>query len=123
MKFAGICLVTNNVDRLGDFYSELLNIEKCGDSNHTYFEFDNFHISICPKSLEESIAPGSTLGRDKSNNILEFSTETIDAKYQFVIEKGYKIIKPIKTEVWGIRSFWIEDPDGNIINFCCNMNN
>ena len=122
MRLAGICLVTEDVVQLGNFYSELFKIEKCGDSQHTYFQLENFHISICSTSVEETIAPGYLADRGRSRNIIEVAIEDIDSKYNEITKKNYKIVKEIKTEVWGIRSFWIEDIDGNIINFCCNMN-
>lgn len=117
MKLAGICLVSDQVVELGNFYSELLEIEKHGNEEHTYFELDNVHISICPTSLEEHIAPGSMANRGRNKNILEFNIVDIDAKYSKIVQNNYIIVKEIKTEVWGMRSFWIEDIDGNIISF------
>ncbi len=119
MKFAGICLVSDDVIRLGEFYSELLGIRKTGDENHTYFEFGHTHISICPRTLEEKIAPGSMVEVSKHNNIIEFGVEEIDELYEQLLSKNHEIVKTIKTESWGIRSFWIRDPDGNIVNLCC----
>ena len=32
------------------------------------------------------------------------------------MRRGYEIVKPLSTETWGVRRFFVRAPDGNVIN-------
>ncbi|MCU1395985.1 MAG: glyoxalase [Ilumatobacteraceae bacterium] len=40
----------------------------------------------------------------------------IDEAYAEAQRRGYEIVHPITDEAWGIRRFFVRDPDGNVIN-------
>jgi uncharacterized glyoxalase superfamily protein PhnB len=40
----------------------------------------------------------------------------VDAAYAEAERRELRIVYPITDEPWGIRRFFVEDPDGNVIN-------
>ena len=40
----------------------------------------------------------------------------IDEAYADAQQRGYEIVYPLTTEPWGIRRFFVRDPDGNVLN-------
>ncbi|WP_105616297.1 VOC family protein [Vallitalea okinawensis] len=122
MKFAGICMVTDDVTMLKEFYERVFNVEASGDDKFASFMFDETHVSIYSKAGTENLAPGSMKGSGSGNCILELEVEDVDYEYERLQSLGVKIVKQPTTQPWGIRSVWLSDPDGNIINFLCNVN-
>lgn len=123
MKFSGVCLVTDNVSKLKKFYENVFSVDVNGDDEFAYFMFEKINISIFSKAGEEKIAPGSMKNIGNGSCIIEIEVEDVDYEFAKLSELGVKIIKPPTTQPWGIRSVWFSDPDGNIINFCCNVSN
>jgi catechol 2,3-dioxygenase-like lactoylglutathione lyase family enzyme len=46
MKFVGICLITNNVPALADFYTKVLGVKAEGDDIHVELKTEGANISI-----------------------------------------------------------------------------
>jgi catechol 2,3-dioxygenase-like lactoylglutathione lyase family enzyme len=42
--------------------------------------------------------------------------DDIDEAYAEAQRRGYEIVYPLREESWGIRRFFVRDPDGNVIN-------
>ena len=40
----------------------------------------------------------------------------VDDAYAEAQRLGYEIVHPLTTEPWGVRRFFVRDPDGNVIN-------
>ena len=57
--------------------------------------------------------------RDKTaseDSVISVHTPDVEAAYEEAQKLGYEIVKPITTEPWGVRRFFVRAPDGNIIN-------
>lgn len=48
--------------------------------------------------------------------VVSIHTPDVDAAYAEALERGYEIVHPLTTEVWGVRRFLVRAPDGNVIN-------
>lgn len=48
--------------------------------------------------------------------VISVHTDDVEAAYHEAQELGYEIVKPIATEPWGVRRFFVRAPDGNVIN-------
>jgi predicted enzyme related to lactoylglutathione lyase len=42
--------------------------------------------------------------------------DDVDEAYAEAQRRGYEIVHPLTEEPWGIRRFFVRDPDGNVIN-------
>ncbi len=117
MEFTGICIVTDKVVELTNFYKKLLAVDADGDENHTDLRTNGAAISIFSKEGMDGLAPGSMDSSGIGNITLNFRVENVDKEYERVSALGVEFIKLPTTHPWGARSFWFRDPDGNIVNF------
>ena len=42
--------------------------------------------------------------------------DDVDAAYAAAVREGAEIVHPLTDEPWGVRRFFLRDPDGNVIN-------
>lgn len=42
--------------------------------------------------------------------------DDVDAAYAAAVHEGAEIVHPLTDEPWGVRRFFLRDPDGNVIN-------
>ena len=40
----------------------------------------------------------------------------VEDAYAEALRRGYEIVHPLTLEPWGVRRFFVRDPDGNVIN-------
>ena len=122
MKFAnGICLITENVRKLAEFYEKVLQV-KVDDVNdiHVEITIDGGGITIYSKAAAI---------RDMGFNFDEycgtgmckfaFFVEDVDAEYERLksLNINIKFVAAPTTYPWGSRAMHFRDPDGNIICF------
>ena len=50
------------------------------------------------------------------DSVISVHTDDVDDAYEEAQRLGYEIVKPIATEEWGVRRFFVRAPDGNILN-------
>lgn len=108
MKLCGVCIITNDVPKLVDFYKVVFEVEPEGDSVHS--AFDSMQLAIWN--------PGNTEISSIKNMSLMFFVDNADYEYEKLncIENIRDLAKP-KIEPWGVKAFTFKDPDGNEINF------
>jgi len=116
MKFIGICLITDDVDRLVAFYSRVLQRSAAGDSTHAEFNLDGLGLAIYSRQGTEQMAPGSTQGAGQGGFTIILEVEDADAECARITALGIPLLKPLASYPWGARAFWFRDPDGNIVD-------
>jgi catechol 2,3-dioxygenase-like lactoylglutathione lyase family enzyme len=116
-RLKSICLVTRNVQRLREFYEQVLQAPAEGDDAFAEFSIQGLKPSICSAQLMETMAPGSTAGIGSGNSVLEFEVEDVDQEYERLKLLAAEVVKLPTTQPWGIRSVWFRDSDGNLVNF------
>ncbi|WP_426364209.1 VOC family protein [Streptomyces sp. E-08] len=47
---------------------------------------------------------------------LSVEVEDVDAAYRAVRASGAEIVHPLTDEPWGVRRFFVRDPDGRVVN-------
>ncbi|SDM49596.1 hypothetical protein SAMN04489726_1914 [Allokutzneria albata] len=48
--------------------------------------------------------------------VASIQVEDVDASYQAALDSDAEIIYELTDEPWGVRRFFVEDPDGNVVN-------
>ncbi len=48
--------------------------------------------------------------------LISVKVDDVDAAYEDARRRGYEIVHPLSTERWGVRRFFVRDPDGNVLN-------
>jgi uncharacterized glyoxalase superfamily protein PhnB len=117
MKFTGICLITNNVNRLAEFYANILGIESEGNEVHAELKTEGANISIFSVQGMEGMAPHSMQGAGHGSVTIGFEVQDLLVEYQRLEAMGIEFLMRPTAHAWGSSSFWFRDPDGNIVDF------
>jgi catechol 2,3-dioxygenase-like lactoylglutathione lyase family enzyme len=118
VKLTHSCIITENVQRLNNFYKEVLQIEpQAYGDDYVEFPTDCGVLSIFSFKAQEELAKGSTKPESNRCLELEFDVDNVDNEFIRLQQIGVDIVKPLTTQQWGNRSFYFRDPDGNLINF------
>ena len=116
-RFKGICIITQDVQRLRDFYRDVLNVEAEREDVFVTFLTEGAELSLFAEQGMEQMAPGSMKAAGRGGCTLEFEVEDVDSEYERLTKMNVPIVKPPTTQPWGLRSVWFRDPGGNIVNF------
>lgn len=112
------CLITDNVNRLVDFYEPVLKL-KAQWSGKDYAEFRTGGgvLAIFSATAQENYISGSAEAAKNRSAILEFDVADVDQEYARLQSLVKIWVKPPTTQPWGTRSIYFRDPDGNLIDF------
>jgi len=117
-RLVNTCVITNNVNQLGEFYEPILGL-KATRSGETYAEFSTGVgvLAIFSAEAQEKYIPGSAEAAKNKSVILEFRVADIDQEYRRLQGLVKTWVKPPTTQPWGTRSIYFRDPDGNLVDF------
>lgn len=106
MKFAAVCVYTNNAPRLAAFYEKVLNEKPKVEGSHYGFS----KIAVYDPG-------GVNVVSDKNMSII-LSAVDLRAEYERLLSEIPDIVvtSPPTRRPWGAFSFWFTDPDGNMVS-------
>ena len=108
MKLGEVCLLTNDVIRLADFYKKLLEVDNDSD--------DAAHQTIIAEETMLTVYDDGTAKNNQNQNIcLAFAVEDMDEAYRKVLKLGAEIIESPTVRPWGAMNMSFYDPDRNVI--------
>lgn len=110
MRIGEVCLNTNDVVKLANFYKQLLDIDN-GSNDETH------QVLICEETQFTIYNEGSYKNNNNQNISLAFTVDDIDVKYQKLLEMGVEVIEKPTQRPWGAVNMSFYDPDRNIIYF------
>ncbi len=67
-------------------------------------------------TAQVTIVKSDGVEMSQSNITLSIEVSDVDILYQKAEELNYEITYEIKDEPWGVRRFWVKDPNGVTIN-------
>ncbi|MBO2465733.1 VOC family protein [Actinomadura violacea] len=70
-------------------------------------------------SPEVPAAQVSFMSADRTapvNPDISVEVDDVDAAYAAMRERGAEIVHPLQDEEWGVRRFFVRDPDGRVVN-------
>lgn len=109
MKIGEVCLQTNDVIRLANFYKALLGVENGSDDPvHQFILQEETSLTVYNDGNEKVAGGSISLG---------FTVEDVDAEYLRLLEMGVRVLEKPTTRPWGARNMMFLDPDGNPIYF------
>ncbi len=110
MKIGEVCLLTNDVIRLSNFYKTLFHIEN--DSN------DDVHQFILSEETALTIYNDGTPRKTNHQNIcIAFTVADVDVEFERLKTLGVEIVSPPTVRPWGAKNMSFLDPDNNLITF------
>lgn len=117
MNFASVRVITDDVDRLVEFYEEVLGIT----AERPAPVFAELVLPSCTLAIGHSqtvplFGVCSAVAADNRSVILEFRVHDVDAEYKRLKPVVDDWVKEPTTMPWGNRAILFRDPDGNLIN-------
>ena len=106
-------LVTDDLGSTRDFYAGFLGFDVAMDEpGFTMF------ASPSNRTAQITVADRAQPGIDRgiSETHISVEVEDVDALYAEAVSRGLEIAYPLTDEPWGIRRFFVRDPDGRVIN-------
>lgn len=112
------CIITKDVPKITDFYKRLLN-SKPSFYNRYYSEFETENSKICFFDIRShnEVTPGTLTPQSNNSIIIEFNVQDVDKEYERIKKENIEIVREPSNQVWGVRSFYFRDCDGNLIDF------
>ena len=106
-------LVVEDAEAAKAFFSGFLGFEPAMDEPG----FKMFRSPSNP-TAQITVADLEVEGQDRGIKDAQVSVEVDDATmlYERAQRDGLEIVYPLTDEPWGIRRFFVRDPDGNVIN-------
>lgn len=95
------------------------------DSRVFYTEVLGFRVAMDQGWVMTVVSPDNPtaqvtfVGRDATapeHADLSVEVDDVDAIYAEVIRRGLEIVHPLTNESWGVRRFFVRDPNGTVIN-------
>jgi catechol 2,3-dioxygenase-like lactoylglutathione lyase family enzyme len=106
-------LVARDLGASRGFYADVLGLEPAMDD-------PGFTMYRSPSNPTAQVnvwgVDGPRLDVAGRRAVLTVEVEDVDAVYAECVRRGLTIVHPLTDERWGIRRFFVEDPDGTVIN-------
>ncbi|MCQ4925070.1 VOC family protein [Tissierella carlieri] len=110
MKLGEVCLETNDVIKMADFYRKILNISSdCKDEEHQFIITEGTTLTVYNNGEVKS---------NRNHNIsLAFTVDDVEEEYKRLLHLGIDIIDAPKIQPWGAKNMHFCDSDGNHVYF------
>lgn len=107
MIFTGLCIETDNVQRLVQFYEMIFQTESKGDNIHSSFDDQKLAIFNPEKNIEQ---------KSCRSFVLMYEVQNVDEIYNRLLLEDVRIISAPTVKPWGTKTLSLLDPDGNRVN-------
>jgi predicted enzyme related to lactoylglutathione lyase len=110
MYLGEVCLETNDVIKLANFYRKILDISlECSDEVHQFIITEGTALSVYNN--------GEVKNNQNQNISIAFTVDDVAEEYERLLKLGIHIIDKPKLQPWGAKNMHFCDPDGNHIYF------
>lgn len=92
-----------------EFYEDFLGLGKQFDMGWVA----SFRSPTNP-SIQVTLVSGDATAPEQS--AISVAVLDVDAAYAEARRRGYEIVHPLTTEPWGVRRFFVRDPNGVVVN-------
>jgi catechol 2,3-dioxygenase-like lactoylglutathione lyase family enzyme len=96
-----------------------------------YSDFLGLHVGMNMGWIATYVSPNNPTAqlsvlRDDSASPAKVSVsievDDVDRMHRDAVARGYEILYPLTNEPWGVRRFFVADPNGVVINVMSHMN-
>jgi catechol 2,3-dioxygenase-like lactoylglutathione lyase family enzyme len=106
-------LLSGDLAAAREFYAGFLGFDVAMDEQ-------GFMMFASPsnRTAQITVAEKDNPGQDRGVSLAQVSVEVedVDALHAEAVRRGLEIVYPLTNEPWGIRRFFVRDPDGVVIN-------
>ncbi|MEK4274422.1 VOC family protein [Paenibacillus sp. FSL R7-0026] len=117
MNFASVRIITDDVDRLVEFYEKITGVS----AERPAPVFAELVMPSCTLAIGHSqtvqlFGAGSAVAANNRTVIIELHVHDVDAEYERLKPFVDEWVKEPTTMPWGNRALLFRDPDGNLVN-------
>ncbi|MCF7754267.1 VOC family protein [Paenibacillus xylanexedens] len=117
MNFASVRIITDDVNRLVEFYEKITGVS----AERPAPVFAELVMPSCTLAIGHSqtvqlFGAGSAVAANNRTVIIEFHVHDVDAEYERLKPFVDEWVKTPTTMPWGNRALLFRDPDGNLVN-------
>ncbi|NUU62762.1 VOC family protein [Paenibacillus agri] len=117
MNFASVRIITDDVDRLVEFYEKVIGVS----AERPAPVFAELTLPSCTLAIGHSqtaglFGAGSVVAANNRTVIIEFRVDDVEAEYVRLKPIVEEWVQEPTTMPWGNRSVFFRDPDGNLVN-------
>lgn len=117
MDLVSIRLITDDVDRLVEFYELITGVTAVRHLPvFAELSMPSFTLAIGHSQTTALFGEDSAHAADNHSVIIEFRVEDVDREYERLAAKVDAWVQEPTTMPWGNRSILFRDPDGNLVN-------
>ena len=109
MIFNGVCLVTEDVSKLAEFYRSVLRTTVENDNVHAEVRTEGAGLAIFARTASEGFAPSQGNACNRSFS-MGFIVDDVDAEYERLKALAVEFLSKPTTHPWGWRSFTFKTP-------------
>lgn len=121
IQFNAIGLFVKDLKVMVQFYQEVIGIEIDWDGGpYAEFKHEGIRFMMYGRKDFEQLTGQALTYPSGLNGSFELAIDyplfsDIDREYERLVQMGAQPVYPPKTETWGMRSSYIADPEGNLI--------
>ena len=106
----------SNLEKTKEFYGGFLGLKLVMDLHWVL----TFASETNPTAQINILQKGkSAVSND--NVFISVEVSEIDKTYEEAVARKYEIVYPISNEPWGVRRFFVKDPNGVTVNIMCHI--
>ena len=102
-------LVSTSIEEATGFYGRVLGLQPVMDHGWivTLADPDRPHVqlSLVTRDATAPVVPAVSV-----------QVDDVDAAHAAALREGAEIVHPLTDEPWGVRRFFVRDPDGHVVN-------
>ena len=118
MKLALVTIVTVNLEQMRTFYQEVLQIEpQTYRGNYVEFALEAGALALWRQSECEAFGIAPARGAANHSVLIELEVRDVDGEYARLKGLQLEWVQELTTQPWGHRTFYVRDPEGNVLNF------
>ena len=111
---AHIALYTHDIEQARPFYKDFLGYGEPFDLTNPDGSLSLMFIKVNDRQYLE-ISPEKSPNTDRLNHI-SIEVDDVDEVYERAVAAGAEIVYPLTDDDWGLRRFFVRDPNGATIN-------
>ncbi len=121
IRFDAVGLFVRNMKEMVAFYRDVIGLEIDWDGGaYAEFKHEGIRFMMYGRTDFEQLTKQELTYPDGLNGTFEFAIDyplfsDVDREFQRMVSLGAKPVYYPKNEEWGMRSSYIADPDGNLI--------
>jgi uncharacterized glyoxalase superfamily protein PhnB len=119
MKFRRITpdITSNKIEESKKFYSEFVGLKLAMDMGWILT-----FVSESNPTAQVNILCSDKQDIDNSNVAISIESSDVSGLYKKALAEKLEIIYPLKVEDWGVKRFFVKDPNGVTVNIMCHVN-